>query len=213
MFGIRIQSTDEEHAIEIRAQFEQLPLDVADGLLAHQQHAPGDRGLIEEGRTTRDVSDRLAEERALAELLPCVEQRDPAPVSDESCDGRWSVAGGRPYARVAQSYESVRQYLDVVVGATVRIAGNGRIRAVGPVAFAYGANPFGRSEPPRGQALIQASISSSDQPTARAPIRRGRGNLPAFIRTYTVDRESPVRCSTAGKRNRRVAMGRLLPSQ
>ena len=31
--------------------------------------------------------------------------------------------------------------------------------------------------------------------------------VPAFIRAYTVDRESPVRCSTSGQRRRRVAIG------
>ena len=73
------------------------------------------------------------------------------------------------------------QHMDVV-GAPEPITGDGRIRAVGEVAFAHGAHRFARSEPPRGRVLMKRSISSSGQPTARAPIRRGSGNLPIFIR-------------------------------
>ena len=60
------------------------------------------------------------------------------------------VAGGRLYARVAQSYESGRQHLDVV-GAVDLVAGNGRIGTVGRVAVAHRPLRYGRSEPPRGR--------------------------------------------------------------
>ena len=146
---------------------------------------------------------------------------DPAAVSDGPCDGRWFVGAGRPYARVAQSHESGRQYLDVV-GTTAEIAGNGRIRAVGPVAFAHGAHravgtvtlahdpaPFRRSEPARGQVLMNATPSSS-QPT---PMRTDRGDLPSPMRTKTVERDIPVRSFTTGPRTVLIAMGRLLPSR
>ena len=49
MLGLRIQLTDEEDLLEIRLCFKQLPLDVADALLAHPQHTTRDRGLLEKG--------------------------------------------------------------------------------------------------------------------------------------------------------------------
>ena len=68
-----MQSTNEVHAIKIRARFEQLPLDVADGLLAHPQDVAADRGVLKEGRFTRDGSDRCTQYPALADPLARVE--------------------------------------------------------------------------------------------------------------------------------------------
>ena len=48
-----------------------------------------------------------------------------------------ATAGGRPYARVAQSYESGRQRPDVV-GATELIAPNGQVRDMATIALWLG---------------------------------------------------------------------------
>ena len=53
-----------------------------------------------------------------------------------------------------------------------------------------------------GRAAIQALISDSSQPTARAPIDRGLGKVPAATSPYRRARDRPVRRWTSGSRSR-----------
>ena len=127
-----MQSTNEVHAIKIRARFEQLPLDVADGLLAHPQDVAADRGVLKEGRFTRDGSDRCTQYSALADPLARVMEREP-PVGETPCNGRRPVGAGRPYVGVAQSHQSGRQPAQVV-GDTELVAGDGGVGGSAEVA-------------------------------------------------------------------------------
>ena len=203
---IRSQSTDEEDLVETRDRLGQQRLDVADRLVANPQHPTTDRALLEKELPPGDGGDRRPEQCALAVLLRPAEQRHPAPVSNRPCDRRRPVASGRPHVRVVQPYDSVGQHPEVVV-TTESIARTGRIRAVGTVAFAHRPVRSRRPEPARGQVLMHSSISSSSQPTAGAPMRAARGNLPSSMWTTIVERHIPVRSFATGNRQIRVAIG------